>query len=170
MINKKDLKLERADFIDAVEMADICRRSFDQEMILHKDGKPGGPKNYDDPDWHVHSMKEGVYHRIMHKSRIIGAVIIALRGKINKNGRDLYHWELVQIFIDNDYKNKGVGTFAVKQIEMWFPEMYKLTTGTPSFSAGNIRFYERLGFKKTGERYFEDEKIDIVLLEKLYSI
>lgn len=168
MINLGDLKLERANFTDAFKLSQICKNSFDQEMILHKDGKSGGPKHYDDPTWHIHSMKEGVYHKILHKSEIIGAIIIAFRNKIVKVQKPLYHFELVQMFVDNDYKNNGVGTFAIKQIEEWFPEMYKLTSATPSFSIGNIHFYNTLGFIKIGEQNSDDDKINLILFEKVY--
>ncbi len=73
------------------------------------------------------------------------------------------------MYIDNEYKHKGIGTFAMKQIENWFPEMYKLTTGTPSFSINNIKFYKKLGFNETGEQYSSEEDIKIILFEKFYN-
>jgi RimJ/RimL family protein N-acetyltransferase len=73
------------------------------------------------------------------------------------------------MYISPEYWNIGFGSFAVKQLEEWFPEMYKMTTGTPSFSVGNIHFYEKLGFTKTGESYCEDEQINLIIFEKLYS-
>jgi len=169
MLKNREIKLERANFSDAVELSHICKKAFDREMILYKDGKIGGPKHYDDPKWHIYSMKEGVYHKILFNLKLIGGIIIAIRDKKIKNKIIIYHWELVQMFIHPDCQNKGIGSFAVKQMEEWFPEMYKFTTGTPSFSIGNIHFYEKLGFKKIGEQYCEDEDINIVLFEKLYK-
>ncbi|MBP7737782.1 MAG: GNAT family N-acetyltransferase [Spirochaetes bacterium] len=161
------LNLERANFIDANELTNICFNSFNQEMILYKDGKHGGPQHYDDPNWHIYSMKEGVYHKILLDNKLVGAIIIALRGRIKNN--TLYHWELVQVYIDNEYKHKGIGTFAIKQIEKWFPEMYKLTTCTPSFSVNNIEFYKKLGFNEIDKIYCHEEDIEIILFEKLYK-
>jgi len=160
------LKLERANFVDADILTDICVRSFNREMMEYKNGRPGGPRHYDDARWHIFSMKEGVYHKILYNDQIVGAIIIALRGRIKNNS--LYHWELVQMYIDNEYQHKGIGTFAIKQIEKWFPEMYKLTTGTPSFSVNNIAFYKKLGFSEIGEEYCRDEDIDLILFEKKY--
>lgn len=169
MLDKNDLKLERANFEDAVVLSQICRDSFNQENFLHKDGKACGPKQYDDPSWHIYSMKEGVYHKILYNNKIIGAIIIAFRGKKTIENITCYHWELVQMFVSNEYKSMGAGTFAVKQIESWFPEMYKMTAGTPSFSKGNIRFYKNLGFNIIGEDYCRGEDIKIVLFEKTYK-
>lgn len=77
----ENLKLERANFTDAKELASICKKSFDQEMILNRDGKPGGPPSYDDPDWHIYSMKEGFYNKIIFDGKIVGSIIMALRGE-----------------------------------------------------------------------------------------
>jgi predicted acetyltransferase len=167
MTNNNKLRLERANFIDANELTNICVDSFNQEMILYKDGKPSGPKHYNEPNWHIYSMKEGVYHKILLDDKIVGAIIIALRDRIKNNS--LYHWELVQMYIDNEYKHKGFGTFAIKQIEKWFPEMYKFSTGTPSFSINNINFYKKLGFNEVGEKYSPEEEIKLILFDKLYK-
>jgi predicted acetyltransferase len=169
LLDKNGLKLERANFEDAIVLSQICRDSFNQESILQV-GKAGGPKQYDDPSWHIYSMKEGVYHKILYNNKIIGAILLAFRGKKTIENTACYHWELVQIFIINEYKSMGVGTFAVKQIESWFPEMYKMTTGTPSFSTGNIQFYKNLGFNIIREEYSKDEDIMIVLFEKNYKL
>ena len=37
MILFNDLKLERANFIDAVELYQICKNSIDQEMTVYKE-------------------------------------------------------------------------------------------------------------------------------------
>ncbi len=169
MLDTNDLKLERSNFEDAIVLSQICCNSFNQEMILNKDGKAGGPKQYDDPSWHIHSMKEGVYYKILYKTKIIGAIILAFRGKKTIENTAYYHWELVQMFISNEYKSMGAGTFAVKQIESWFPEMFKMTTGTPSFSKGNIQFHKNLGFNIIGEEYNKDEDVKIILFEKVYK-
>lgn len=163
-MDKKNVLIKRADFTDAVALAEICKKSFDQEMILRRDGTPGGPPFYNDPAWHIYSMKEGVYHKIFYQNELVGGIIIAFRGKKD----ELYHWELVQIYIDPEHWNKGIGSIAIQQIESWFPEMYKLTTGTPSFSTTNIQFYKKLGFKCSGES-ISDEHLKIILFEKLYS-
>ncbi len=110
-------------------------------------------------------MKQGFYNKIIYDGKIVGMVVIAFRGIEG----ELLHYELVQIFVDPDFWNKGIGSAAIKQIEEWFPEMYKFTTGTPAFSITNIKFYEKLGFKKVDEVFMKEEGISLVLFEKIYK-
>lgn len=160
-----DTELIRANFSDADEMAKLCKKSFDRESILHKDGNPGGPQSYDDPAWHIMSMKQGFYCKIMCDGKLVGMILIAFRGMEG----EFVQYELVQVFVDPDFWNKGIGTVAIRQIEEWFPEMYKLTTSTPKFSVKNIKFYEKLGFKIVDEVFNKEEGIDLVLFEKTYK-
>lgn len=159
------IELLRANFSNANEIAKLCKKSFDREMTLHKDGKPGGPPSYDDPAWHIMSMKQGFYCKILCDGKLVGMVLIAFRGI----EAGLLHYELVQIFVDPDFWNKGIGSTAIKQIEEWFPEMYKLTTSTPAFSVTNIKFYEKLGFNKVDEVFSKEDGFDLILFEKLYK-
>ncbi len=47
--------------------------------------------------------------------------------------------------------------------------MYKFTTCTPTYSVTNIKFYEKLGFKKVDEVFNKEEGTDLVLFEMIYK-
>ena len=141
------VKILRANFSDATVLAEICKKAFDHISEKYQ-GKKEGPPGYDMPHWHTIAMKEGVYFQILLHDKIIGAIIIALRDKRKATKKEIYHWELVQMFIDPEYQGKGIGSFAVKEVERFFPEMYLLTLATPVKYISNNDFYKKLGFKK----------------------
>lgn len=162
------VKILRANFSDATVLAEVCKKAFDHisEKYL---GKKEGPSGYDMPHWHTISMKEGVYFKIQLHDNIIGAIIIALRGKKKTTNKEIYHWELVQLFIDPEYQGKGIGCFAVQEVERFFPEMYLMTLATPAKYKSNNDFYNKLGFKKVKE-IISNNDVLLYFYEKYYSI
>lgn len=163
-----NVKLVRANFSDAAALAEICKKAFDHisEKYL---GHTEGPYGYDKPQWHTVSMKEGVYFQIVLHDKIIGAIIIAIRGKKKVASNEKYHWELVQMFIDPEYQNMGAGSFAVKEVERCFPEMYLFTVATPAKYISNNDFYRKLGFKKIKEINSNNDLL-LYSYEKYYNI
>ena len=71
---------------------------------------------------------------------------------------------LGSIFLDPQYQHKGYGKQAMLMIEKLYPKVTKWKLDTPSESYGLHRFYESLGYVKTGE--MEDRGMKGFIYEK----
>ncbi|WRB93835.1 GNAT family N-acetyltransferase [Erysipelothrix rhusiopathiae subsp. ohloneorum] len=63
------------------------------------------------------------------------------------------------IFLAPDYQGQGFGRQTMLEIERMYPKVKKWKLDTPSESFGLHKFYENLGYVKTGE--IEDPKSDM---------
>jgi len=79
---------------------------------------------------------------IMIDNTIIGGAFVAGLGKKGEIG---------SIFIDPAYQKKGYGRQVMLSIENQYPKVKKWKLETLSESFGLHRFYEALGYVKTGE-------------------
>ena len=71
---------------------------------------------------------------------------------------------LGSIFLDPQYQHKGYGKQALLMIEKLYPKVTRWKLDTPSESYGLHKFYESLGYVKTGE--MEDRGMKGFIYEK----
>ena len=71
---------------------------------------------------------------------------------------------LGSIFLDPQYQHKGYGKQAMLMIEKMYPKVIRWKLDTPSESYGLHKFYESLGYVKTGE--MEDRGMKGFIYEK----
>jgi hypothetical protein len=76
------------------------------------------------------------------------------------------HFHLNSLYIFTDYQSEGAGTAAMCLLFQMFPRVTQWTTETPHLSVRNHRFYEKLGFVKTGDTAPEDDGFYLFLYEK----
>lgn len=81
---------------------------------------------------------------------IIGAVDI-------RGNNERMH--ISKIFVDPEFQNKGVGTYAMQYIESIFPDTKLWTLYTPCLSFRNHYLYEKLGYKKVKETPVNDKLV-----------
>ena len=81
----------------------------------------------------------------------IGGVFVVTMGKKG---------ELGSIFIDPAYQRKGYGKQVISAIEEQYPKVQRWKLDTPSENYHLHRFYESMGFVKTGE--MKDPKSEMV--------
>jgi len=91
---------------------------------------------------------------------IIGGAFVVGIGKKGKIGA---------IFIDPAHQKKGLGRQALLGIEKQYPKVKKWRLETPGENLGLHRFYESLGYVKTGE--MKDHKSDMngFIFEKTFD-
>jgi predicted GNAT family N-acyltransferase len=69
--------------------------------------------------------------------KVIGTVRVRQDGKI---------YRIQRTAIDKDYRKKGVGSMLLKKVLHSFKDLYLMSP------TETVPFYERFGFKKTGEK------------------
>ncbi len=139
------IRFEKADIQDAQSLVKVQVRAFAADAEICGDGPPG----YDSPERQISLMNSHIYYKIVENDIIIGGFYIY--------PEDNGDYELVRLFIDPEYQNKGIGKSTLKYVEKMFSDIRKIELETPSFSMKNHVFYEKMGYLKIGEiKYGED--------------
>lgn len=129
---------------DAPALAEVQRRTFDDDSRRFAGLPSGGPPGYDSVAWQVRMMDVATaYYKLVWDRQIVGGVIVFDMGQ----GR----FELGRIYVDPDFRNRGIGTQAMQFIERAHPQARRWTLGTPIWATRNHHFYEKLGYVKIGE-------------------
>lgn len=144
---------------DAAALAEISRRTFDDDSRRFLGQEPGGPPGYDSAPWQADMMRRGKYVKILADGRLAGGLIVF------RMGGD--HYELGRIFIDPAFQNRGLGGQAMRWIETAFPAR-RWTLDTPTWATRNHHFYEKLGYVRVREE--GDGPARLVFYEKRLPI
>ena len=94
---------------------------------------------------------------ILEGNKIIGGAFVVGFGKKGEIGT---------IFIDPIYQHKDYGKQAIQIIEKAYPKVQKWKLDTPAENYGLHRFYESLGYVKSGEGKDEKSGIAVFRYEK----
>jgi ribosomal protein S18 acetylase RimI-like enzyme len=139
-----NVTLEQARMQDATQLAEISKRAFHSDVHVGAPtkGEGGGPPGYDSPEFQARMMKVCRYYKMIYNGQIVGG-LIASRKKLG-------HYQLERIFVEPEYHNRGMGTEAMKQVFVMFPDAKIWTLGTPEWNVRTKHFYEKLGFVQIG--------------------
>jgi ribosomal protein S18 acetylase RimI-like enzyme len=74
--------------------------------------------------------------------------------------------DITRLIVRPDLQGRGVGTMLMRHIEAEFPQARAFELFTGSRSEGNLRLYERLGFRRSREKVLS-KAVTLVFLEKL---
>lgn len=88
--------------------------------------------------------------------RIVGSV------RAFQDGETCY---LERLIVHPDYRRRGIGETLLRRIETLFPDARRCELFTGHRSAGNIRLYERLGYRAFRQARV-NEKVSLIYLEK----
>jgi ribosomal protein S18 acetylase RimI-like enzyme len=88
--------------------------------------------------------------------RLVGSVRAREAGGICRIGR---------LIVDPQFQGRGVGTLLMHDIEAAFPQVRAFQLFTGSRSEGNLRLYERLGYRRDREEVVSGS-VTLVHLEK----
>lgn len=147
-----EILFKKAQFRDAKALALVSRHAFDDDVNYGAPG-PGGPPGYKSDRWQSKMMRLGTYYKILRDERIIGGIIVFLKGA--------GHYELGRIFLEPEFQNQGIGKLAFDFLWQEFPFALKWTLGTPAWNLRNQHFYKKMGFVVVGK-----DGPDGVLFEK----
>ena len=138
---------ERATPADAEDMVQMQIVAFHDDARLYPGVELGGPPGYDSVDVMLQKIKDNECYKIVYEGRIIGGIIVVDEGQ--------GHFHLDVLNIDPQYHNLGIGTQAMHFIEQTYPAT-KWTLDTPGYAIRNQHFYEKLGYVKVKEAYYDD--------------
>jgi GNAT superfamily N-acetyltransferase len=143
-----NLRYEEITEADLPEIANVMKRSFDDDTKRHLGKETGGPDGYDNGDFFrkwLFGYKETQGYKVLSDGKIIAAYIVW----IFPHGNNI----LGTIFVDPDHQNEGYGLEIWKHIEESYPETKSWNLETPGFAKKNHFFYEKkCGFTKDENR------------------
>ena len=101
------------------------------------------PPGIESLEWHKSAIEKRNYYKIIYKDEIAGGIYVipSINSEI----------EIKYLFISEDFQNKGIGSKIIDLIEETYGEFKVWNLVTPSYSYRNHHFYEKLGYRKTGE-------------------
>jgi GNAT superfamily N-acetyltransferase len=123
-------------------LARVSERAFHSDIHYGAPGL-GGPPGYDSDLWQIRMMTAGEYYKILDDDRIVGGIIVRLKG--------YQYYEVARIFVDPDFQNQGIGTQTFEFLWTEYPEVKRWTLGTPAWNERTPCFYRKVGFVELGE-------------------
>jgi ribosomal protein S18 acetylase RimI-like enzyme len=149
------VRIAPAERSDAAEILELQKRAYQSEAVLYDDWSiPPLTQSLDEIKNEFGSM---TFLKACTADRLIGSVRASIHDGTCSIGRLIVHPE---------YQHKGTGSRLMAAMEKEFPAAQRFELFTGSRSEGNIRFYERLGY-----RVFRTERssprVEIIFMEKL---
>jgi GNAT superfamily N-acetyltransferase len=136
------INFEKARPNDAVSLAEVSCRAFDNDVNYGAPG-PGGPPGYKSEAWQRKMMRLGHYYKIVSDGQIVGGFIIFRKA--------VREYEVGRIFIDPDFQNQGIGVKVFAFLDNEFPLAKKWTLDTPTWNHRNRHFYQKIGFVEVAQ-------------------
>lgn len=126
---------------DINELSDVIPRAFKDDIPHYGEI----PQEIAAPESHEAMMNEKVtgYYGALYENKIFGGIVIQDKGNNT--------YRLALIYVDYEYQRKGIGTQLYKFVEAKCINAKKWVVETPSLNIKDQKFYEKMGYKKTGE-------------------
>jgi ribosomal protein S18 acetylase RimI-like enzyme len=144
-----------ADISDAAEILELQKLAYQSEAVLYDDWSI--PPLTQTLDEIKKDFDEMTFLKICDSGRLIGSVRASIHGGTCNIGRLIVHPE---------FQHKGTGTRLLLAIETEFPHAGRFELFTGSRSEGNMRLYERRGY-----RIFRTDRlspqVELVFMAKL---
>ena len=135
-----DIQLVQATDDDAGILAIVSQRAYEHASELYEK-EVWGPRGYKSPKDHLYYIDKLETYCILYEEIVVGGIIVS------ENGFD--HKELVRIFVDPDFQDKGIASDAIKLLMESSPAK-AWTVGNITWNEKAKGFLESNGFKKIG--------------------
>lgn len=149
------IQISKAAIADAAQILDLQKIAYRSEAVLYNDWSI--PPLIQTLDEIRKEFSQMTFLKGSDGQRIIGSVRGSLENDTCHIGRLVVHPE---------FQHKGIGTRLMAAIEEEFPAARRFELFTGNRSGGNIRLYERLGY-----RAFRAEKmslhLELIYMEKI---
>lgn len=140
-----DIRFETATLADAEELMQLHAEAFAQDQLDYGQG----PAGHHYLPWHQDVMVKQHYFKMMVAGQWVGGMVVEDKGQ--------GHYFLNTLFIAPAMQGHGYGQRAMMFLEQAFPQAKRWSLFTPHKSYRNHRFYEKLGYLKTGDKFLGDQ-------------
>lgn len=145
----------RADSSVAAELLELQKLAYQSEAVIYDDWSI--PPLTQTLEEIKKELSEMTFLKVCDSGKLIGSVRGSVHDGTCRIGRLIVH---------PDFQHKGIGTHLMAAIEAEFPNVLRFELFTGSKSRGNIRLYEKLGYRK-----FRIDRlsahVEVVFMEKL---
>jgi RimJ/RimL family protein N-acetyltransferase len=148
-------KILLADISDAAEILSLQRLAYQSEAVIYDDWSIPPLTQTLDEIRNEFTLK--TFLKVCDSGRLIGSVRASNIDETCEIGKLIVHPE---------FQHKGVGTCLMTAIEAEFPSTGRFELFTGSRSEGNIRLYERLGYRIIRTDRLSPQ-VELVFMEKL---
>jgi GNAT superfamily N-acetyltransferase len=149
-----EIPIIKASLEDAAQILALQKVAYQSEAALYNDWTIP-PLTQTLPQLEV-EFDTRVFLKAVHADQIVGSVRVSSDCETCLIGR---------LIVAPDYQRKGIGTLLMERVETLFSNVKRLELFTGSRSIGNIRLYQRLGY-----RVFHEEDLSpairLVFMEK----
>ncbi len=145
-----DIQLVQATEDDAGILALVSQRAY-EHACEEFEKEAWGPRGYKSAKDHLYYIEKLETYCILYQEVVVGGIIIS------ENGFD--HKELVRIFVDPDFQDKGIASDAFKALMELSPAK-AWTVGNVEWNERAKGFLETNGFQKIGTINTDPYKTD----------
>jgi len=147
-------RIERANPDDAPEILALQKLAFESEARLYEDWTM--PPLIQTLEALRAEFAESIVLKALEAGRVVGSVRARLEAGT---------CQVVRLAVLPRLQGCGLGTRMMREIDAAFPAAARFELFTGSRSAGNIRLYERLGFRRCREQVLS-AAVTLVFMEK----
>lgn len=138
------ISLELAKQEEAEEIYKLQQEAFYEQLQMYQNYDERNPA-LEGVKWVLFKIHNHEYYKIIVDGTIVGQI------DVYKHKDSDYHYEMNGIFVHPSYQNLGLGTKALSFIENKYKDALIWTLWTPNKTYKNHHFYEKAGYRKTGQ-------------------
>ncbi|HOP39890.1 MAG TPA: GNAT family N-acetyltransferase [Geobacteraceae bacterium] len=143
-----------ANIANAGEILDLQKLAYQSEAIIYNDWSiPPLTQTLEEV---IKEFTQTTFLKACNYGKIIGSVRALMQNRTCEIGRLIVH---------PDFQGKGIGTQLMLAVEAEFPTATRFELYTGSKSEGNIRLYERLGYRIFSRKPLS-QLVELVFMEK----
>ena len=150
-----EICIERAQDADAETLLALQKRAYASEARLYDDWSI--PPMMQDLD----SLRSDIATLTVLKASANGTIVGSVRARV-VDGRA----QIGRLIVDPPCQRQGIGSALLRAIEAALPDAARFELFTGSLSVGNLRLYERHGYRMRETRKLS-ERVSVVFLDKL---
>ncbi|MCQ6282133.1 GNAT family N-acetyltransferase [Bacillus sp. EB600] len=137
-----ELSLKKSKITEADSLFNIQKEVFQSDLKKYQDYDSSPATEH--IDFFRYRLNQSLHYTVYIDGKINGGVCILILTDT--------HFHLFRIFLHSDCQNNGIGTTIMNEIERKFPTVKTWSLNTPKDNVRNRHFYEKLGYRKTGEQ------------------